>query len=531
MQGTKRILVVGMIAGLWASGCQDLDVTNPNDPDREDALANPGDVETLIASAWYPYWNRSQVNSTVYNPLNSISGIHITSEASAAALEMSVIPRPVYDNSPASDMSDLARFPWYQFYSGLDSGNEGLRQIDQGMEIGDDGEDTERARAWAKFGQGLNLGMLGLFYDKAFVATEDNDFEDPEQLAELELRPYAEVVDAAVASFVEAGDIASANSFEIPGEWFRLEGGLSSDRLARIAHSMAARKLVLSARSPADREALDWNRVISHIDQGIQQDIVVDHDRDELGSANFKRRVQTNFSSSFWYFFFTNWFLAYADVSGSAQEWLNTPLQDRTPIPIVTPDARIVANGDPESDGKYVGYRPTNNFRDERGTWRQSHYQLQRWLDDQGRVIWRDGPLVIMTTDEMELYRAEGLARMGRSAEAAAIVNSRTRIPNGELPPLTADGVPDSPDCVPRYYDGTCMGLVDAIIYDRILETTGLDATRDWMEARAWNHLVEHTFVHLPVPGRELETLDMGMYTFGGGREGSAPGGGVSSTP
>lgn len=523
----KRMLAVGLVAVLGTAACQDLDVANPNNPDREDALANPGDVETLISSAWYPYWNRTQVNGTVYHPMNAISGIMSTSVANNAGLEMSVIPRPVYDNNPASDMSGLARFPWYDFYSGLDSGNEGLRQLDEGMELGEDGEDTERAYAWAKFGQGLNLGMLGLFYDQAFIATEETDLEDPTALV---LEPYQGVIDASVAAFEEAAQIASSNSFEIPGEWFRLVGGLSSDQLARIAHSMAARNLVLSARTPADRAALDWNRVISHIDQGIQEDVYVDHDRDELGSANYKRRVQENFFNGF---FFSQFFLAYADVSGNSQDWLALPVNDRERVHIESPDQRVLEGGDPMVGGKYMIYRPTNNFRDERGTWRQSYYQLQRFVDAEGDVIWRDGPLLIISVDEMELYRAEGLARMngGTSAAAAQIANERTRVPNGELPPLTADGVPESADCVPRYYDGSCMGLVDAIIYERILETAGFDATRDWMEARAWGHLVENTFVHLPVPGRELETLDMPIYTFGGGLEGSASGDGVQSSP
>lgn len=518
----KRMFAVGVFTVVATVACQDLDVTNPNDPDREDALARPGDVETLISSAWYPYWNRTQVNGTVYHPLNAISGIQSTSVANNAGLEMSVIPRPVYDNNPASDMSGLARWPWYQFYSGLDSGNEGLRQLDNGMEIGENGESTERAYAWAKFGQGLNLGMLGLFYDQAFIATEDTNLEDPTALV---LEPYPDVIDAAVAAFEEAAEIARANSFSIPGEWFRLVGGLSSDRLARIAHSMAARKLVLSARSPEDRQALDWNRVIAHIDQGIQEDVWVDHDRDELGSANYKRRVQSNFFNGF---FFSQFFLAYADVSGNSQDWLNAPLSERNRVHIESPDARVLEDGDPTVGGKYMIYRPSNRFRDERGVWRQSYYQLQRWTDEEGDVVWRDGPLLIMSVDEMELYRAEGLARMGQRAQAAEIANNRTRVPNGELPPLTADGVPESADCVPQYYDGTCMGLIDAIIYERILETTGLDATRDWMEARAWNHLVEGTFLHLPVPGRELETLNMPIYTFGGGLEASAPGGGVT---
>jgi hypothetical protein len=513
----NRLLLVGLMAAVSATACQDLDITNPNNPDRERALAVPGDVETLISSAWYPFWNRTQVNGTVYHPLNAISGIQSTSVANNSGLELSEIPRPVYDNNPASGPSSLARFPWYDFYTGLDSGNEGLRAIDGGMEIGENGQDTERARAWAKFGQGLNLMMLGLFYDQAFIATEDTDLEDPTQ---LEFHPYPEVIDAAIASFDAAADIARANSFTIPGQWFRLEGGLSSDRLARIAHSFAARALVLSARYPEDRDALDWSRVIAHINQGIQQDVIVDHDRDELGDANYQRRAQENFFNGF---FFSQFFLAYADVSPNSQAWLSLPVPNRERVHIVTPDARLQENSDSTLGGKYTIYRPTNNFRDERGTWRQSYIQLRRWIDENGQVIWRDGPLLIMSVDEMELYRAEGLARTGQAAAAADILNNQTRVPNGELPPVTADGVPDAPDCAPRYYDGNCMTLVDAIIYDRIVETTGMDAVRDWMEARGWGHLYPGTFVHLPVPGRELETLDLPIYTFGGGGPGSAP--------
>lgn len=512
LTNTRRILVLGLAAVVGVAGCQDLDeITNPNNPDRDRALSNPGDVETLIASAWLPYWNRTQVQGSVYHPMNAISGIMSTSVANNGALSLSEIPRPAYDNNPSSDVQGAARFPWYDFYTGLDSSNEGLRALEAGMEIGEDGEDTERARAWAKFSQGLNFGMLGMFFDQAIIATEDTDLEDPSQ---LEFRPYPEVIDAAVASMEEAAAIASANDFTIPGEWLRLTGGFSSGRLARIAHSMAARFLVLSARFPEDRDALDWSRVFDHVDQGITQDVIVDHRQDDLGNSNYKRRIQANFFNGF---FFSQFFLAYADVSGNSQEWLNTPLQDRERVHISTPDQRIL-QGDSMSDGKYVQYRATNSFRDERGVWRQSYYQLDR-RDHIG--YWRDDEMGIMSVVEMDLYRAEGLARTGSAAEAAALAN-RTRVANGELPPLTADGVPDAPDCVPRDYDGTCMGLVDAIIYERVLETTGFESPRDWMEARGWGHLYPGTYVHLPVPGRELETLNLPIYTFGGGAEGSA---------
>lgn len=521
---THRMLVLGLALALVGGACQDLDnITNPNNPDRERALAVPGDVETLIASSWYPYWNRTQVQGSVYHPANAISGIMSTSVADNGGLLLSEIPRTSYDNNPSSDMQGFARFPWYDFYTGLDSSNEGLRAIAEGLEVGDDGEDTERARAWGKFAQGLNLMLLGLFFDQAFIVTEENLTQVQEELSAgtpvldvLEFHPYPEVIDAATASFTEAADIAGANSFTIPPEWLRLVDGISSDRLARLAHSMAARALVLSARTPAERDALDWSRVFNHLDQGITQDVYVDHDRDELGSSNYKRRIMANFFNGF---FFSQFFLAYADVSGNSQAWLSTPVQERQRVHISTPDQRILT-GDSTSDGKYVQYRPTNNFRDERGVWRQSYYQLDRRAD---MGYYRDDELLIMSTVEMDLYRAEGLARTGQTQAAADLANA-TRTVNGELPPLTAAGVPDAADCVPRYYDGTCMNLVDAILYERVLETTGMESPRDWMEARGWGHLVEGTILHLPVPGRELETLGLPLYTFGGGGEGSAPG-------
>lgn len=506
----RKLLVAVAALAMTTAGCQDLEIANPNNPDRQRALANPGDVETLIASSWYPYWNRTQVQGSVYHPMNAISGVMTTSVADNGGLALSEIPRPPYDNNPSSDVQGLARFPWYDFYTGLDSSNEGLRAIDGGLEIGTDGADTERARAWAKFSQGLNLGMLGMMFDQAIIATEDTDLED---VTELEFRPYPEVIEAAVASMEEAAAIARAGDFEIPVTWLRLVGGIDNERLARIAHSFAAQFLVLSARSPEERDALPWSEIYSHIDQGIVQDVWVDHDTDELSSSNYKRRIQANFFNGF---FLTQWFLAHTDVSGNSQAWLNTPLQDRTRTHIVSPDARV-QQGDSMSDGKYVVYRASNSFRDERGTWRQSYNQLQRWDG-----AWRNEPLIIMSVDEMELYRAEGYARTGRAADAATIVN-RTRVDHGELPPVTASGVPQSDDCVPRDLDGSCMDIVGAVFYERIWETTGFAATRDWMEMRGWGRLYPGTFVHLPVPGRELETLNMPIYTFGGSGDGSAP--------
>ena len=44
-----------------------------------------------------------------------------------------------------------------------------------------------------------------------------------------------------------------------------------------------------------------------------------------------------------------------------------------------------------------------------------------------------------------------------------------------------------------------------------------------YFDARGWQTLVQNTYIHFPVPGRELETTLKPPYTYGGGLAGSAP--------
>ena len=57
-----RILIVAGVLGVALGGCADLDVTNPNAPDRERVLSRPEEVESLIASSYRQIWNRAQEN-------------------------------------------------------------------------------------------------------------------------------------------------------------------------------------------------------------------------------------------------------------------------------------------------------------------------------------------------------------------------------------------------------------------------------------------------------------------------------------
>ena len=59
--------------------------------------------------------------------------------------------------------------------------------------------------------------------------------------------------------------------------------------------------------------------------------------------------------------------------------------------------------------------------------------------------------------------------------------------------------------------------------YEKRIETFQTAAGIAYFDDRGWGDLVTNTPIHFPIPGRELETLGLQQYTFGGGGDGSAP--------
>ena len=77
---------------------------------------------------------------------------------------------------------------------------------------------------------------------------------------------------------------------------------------------------------------------------------------------------------------------------------------------------------------------------------------------------------------------------------------------------------------MPRKLSGACGSLWDALRYEKRIEGFGVSGVIAFFDARAWQLLPANSILQLPVPGRELGTLQLPLYTFGGpGGEGSAP--------
>ncbi|MQA89479.1 MAG: RagB/SusD family nutrient uptake outer membrane protein [Gemmatimonas sp.] len=549
----ERVRRFALVAALLLSGtaCKDfLQVDNLMMPDRERATSNPEDLEALIGGIFYPTfynaWNEGTHATNLWPPAASEQTATLNSTGDFQfAFELQE-PRRAHDNT--TDISAGAgphgpRNFWSgvgnaatQAYNGLIALNEGAVIMDGDVDV------TDRAWAYALFMRGWTWGYGGLVFDRFHILPETTPLPaDPAALRDLtlsSLRPYPEVIEAAVASLEEAIEVAQQNPsvvrFPTLSEsplWFGTATPVSNTQFIQMANTLAARLLVLSARTPAERAQLDWARVRRFTQNGLTEDFEVQ--RTAQRTSLYLLRIQNNDPS-----YTSNQRLDYrmiglADQSGAYQNWINSPIQDRTRFDIVTPDRRITGPQGPTSGGAYTRYRVDNNgFALDRGAYLFSAYQWARHakrnnLEGDGLVDTgaQSGVHPHITVDENNLLAAEAEYYLGNRAAAAELVNitrQRSHTIDGVeypgLPPVTAAGVPMvDGQCVPRTdFTGECGDLLTAIRYERMLELTGLDPIRGYADSRGFGILADGSLLQWPVPGNVLELYDVEYYTYGG---------------
>jgi len=516
----KRYITGVAVAGALIMGaCVDLDVSNPNEPDRARVLTSPGDVQSLISTSYRAYFDNAQQTNPGL-PTAAMADNLTGGFFDFGVHDLTTEPRTIFDSSPLNTRGFVGRAPWSRLYPVLSNVNDGLKAIEDGLviQLEPDGPDhTARARAFGKFIQGITLGYLALYYDQALIVTEDSDLEllDP-----TDFRPYPEVQQLALDILDEAIQIAQANSFTLPGSNDWINGlPLTNTQLVQVINSYYARLLVYMPRTWEERNQVDWGEVMARIDAGITEDFAPQGELD-IWESNMRRlyaRVRARPSDHV-----RPDYMAFGpgDVSGGFQTWFAAPSANRMPFQMDTPDRRIQGPDGPDSPGTYLGYNENNIWPESRGTYRWSHYY---YLRDGVGDSWFTGPQVTMSRTEMDLLKAEALIRLGGAADAVDLINA-TRVANGELPPVTLDGPPDEASCVPKKMDGSCGSLWDALMYERNLENMGIEGTIMWWDARGLERLQEGTLLHFPVSGIELENLGLPLYTFGGvGGNGAAP--------
>lgn len=517
MTSKTKSLVLPLCLTVLAASCQSLDVVNPNLPDAARATSQPITTETFVATSfrtWWPVAGHDDYPSWAFSTMAR----EITSGfADFGQLELSAEPRSGWNNSPVNQRRAVAETPWYGLYSTVSAATDVVAAIDHGLVIVDPVR-TARAKAMGKFMQGVSYGYIGLYFDKGPIVDEKTQLDT---IKTPEFSDYKAITTAAVG-YLDAA-ITTANTQ--PGITFPVDAwlfqSLNKDQFVRLANSFAARLLVYSARSSAERAAVNWNEVIRRVDAGIKEDFAPVAQPDILWD-DWKRliaRLRTagrpsDFGRP------SYWLIGPADSSDGWKNWVATPNASRVAFQMKTKDRRIQGPTGPASPGKYMGYNQNNIFNADRGTYRWSHYY---YLRNGTGLTYQTGAQVAMTVTEMDLLKAEALIRTGRAAEAVPLIN-KSRVANGELPPVTVDGPPNEPGCVPRKESGACGSLWDALRYEKGVEGVGVSGVVAFFDARGWQTLPENTPIHLPIPGRELQTLRLPLYTFGGpGGQGSAP--------
>jgi hypothetical protein len=514
LQAALKILATSATLAAGAA-CADLDISNTNEPDRDRALADALAVESLIGGSFQTWWDVSQGNAPG-RFLAQAGDTHTSASANHGTWDIGFEPRKPIVNLPGYQWGYPIEDPWNFLNRANAAIRDGLLMIQGGLQIGANGVDTPRLRAFGKFMLGLNHAFLAMYYDKGWIVDETVDTQA--RVAARDLRPHTELMAAARAYLAEARQIAGQGNFTIPAGWMGSRTYTSQD-LIRISRSYEARFMTATARTPAERAAVNWNDVLGHIQAGVTSDFGVQMDGPGgiwSKGAGLKAASSLNGGVHLR-------LVGPADQSGAYQTWERTEPRNRQWFLVETDDRRIHAEGNNRASGSLFQIQIQNNqvvvHEDaQRGLWYQTPYSTFAWRTIQETS---NGFAPDLTVEEMDFLRAEAYIRLNRAAEALPIIN-KTRVENGKLPPATVTGV-SGPRCVPRTKAGACGDLMAALIYEKRLETLYLSAGLEYFDGRGWGILVPGTPIHIPVPALELTSLQLPSYTFGGEAGGSTP--------
>jgi len=540
-ENSMRKLATGFFvvtATIVAVACQDvLAVNNPNNPNVAQVLATATDIEAVFAQGYLQVgFTGSGIHTNNLAPqLNAMSLENYGNVANFDMVYRAAIPRSFIDNSVNNSGSDVHYLDFQNMQKLARTLSNAIAALDafvgSGKTLGSPAQNA-RARAWGFFELGLALGNTALFYDSAAVVYPTTPTVGPPQ----PLRGHGDVMVAALGDLDSALAIATAagSSSAFTSTWIN---GLSVDQptFLQILHSYKARFRAGVARTPAERAAVDWDKVIADATAGITSDLVVTLSI----QAGWQQREVTNAYRYQCWGDVSMMYLGMADSSGAYDAWLATSMINRQPFLIKTADARWPAgedratqntasggsNGVPGSSGLYFRNRPAGEDPpgDPWGTSFYDHFRF-RYLTVNNSD--NAGPWIEFSKAENDLLAAEGYIRKGNIAAAAPLIDN-SRVSKGKLPKLAgviataSDPVPGGNACVPRVPAGpsgptACGNIMEALKYEYRVETyfTGYG---QWFQAeRGWGDLVELTPLEFPVPYQEMQVRVLPFYNLGG---------------
>lgn len=524
----RWLTAVALTGPLWFAGCQSLDVVNQNSPAIEGVFSDAANIEAALVGGWRDWWGTTQgARANATSPILQLSvlGNELTT-ADAFPMQVTQEPRVAIDNLNQGGWHN--RKPWYDMYQVISTGRDVHQSIvTNNLRIGavtadaPNGADTPRALIFSKFLIGIGNVYLGLLFDQGFPSDETTDLQTYDF---RDLRPYQEMLEDGRRTLREAiAEAKAAPDFSLPPTWIN-GNTLSRDNLVRVMYTYLARSYAYEARDVAGRAATNWQQVLNILDSAITTSQFQQADNTIADTRSVYQQLsyfQTNARAS-------NRLIGPADTTGAYQLWLTTPLDNRDAFILATPDKRfsnVVRSATLPSNVHPAGTRfrrlPNQTMTVVRGTYMRSNYHSFRYQTPPSNIFHSTGLLPWLMTDEIKYLRAEALFRLNRRADVLPLLNP-TRVAAG-LAPVTVNGPPNNPSCVPRKNNGDCGDLWDAFMYEKRIDLFPYEPAVAFYDARGWGTMISGTPVHFPVHGRELETLGLPVYTIGGGGPGSAP--------
>lgn len=511
----KSVFITGVVALLGLGACGDqLSVTNLNNPDAEQVPSTAAGIQTTVAGFGALLNNPQRASESVSTQAKIMAEESFASVANFG-MAARVTNRSLIINDLGNDhaTSNVANYNSFQrlarSVANALSAFNGVKAANLNTLIA---ADENRMRAFAYLILGQAMANVSFAYDSGAAVTEViTFFEIPGLVSAAALNV------AAIAALDSAVIIAGRGMSDVPTTYI---SGVALNQAAfiRLARSYRARTRAAVARTPAERAAVNWAAVIADATNGITADHVIQIRGTTGWSAGFDAGQM--YVTGGWHSYPMT-FAGMADSSGGYQAWFNTPADQRRAFLVQTRDARWATGNTRTLQQastpnnrilpRYVRNRPTGDDVVSPGTG-ESWYDHRRFGATAAVNV--PGPYTELSKTEIDMLAAEGYIRTGQHASAEPLIDiSRLR---NNLPTVVGVGatgtVPGGAACVPKLPNGTCGTLLDALKYEKRMETAFTGYLVWFTDGRGWGDLPRNTAVEWPVPYQEMQARQQPFY-------------------
>ena len=522
----RRFLPVTLLGAAALAGCaaDPLSVSNTSAPTVESLLGSATGTETLISKLMQNAFV-GQYGSTdaMWPQMLVMSGESEATVANFGMLARGGLPRALIDNTLGNAVAAGNNRDFSFLTRATRIASQSINALDE-AKASFPAADYARTRAFAFFALGYSLGHMALVYDQAAIITPATpDDEIPE------LSPASAVYTTAMAMLDTAQAIGSSAAVtsgagtSIPNTWLATSSAISMPDFVRIVRSYKARLRANMPRTPGEMSQVNWTAVRDDATNGIRTNLIVNLSPGTGWQVSWLNQAAVGSS---WHQM-PYWVIGMADTTGAYGTWLSSGVTSRSPFLIRTPDKRFPQGETraaqqafqdviiPKDTVVYFRNRPTGADA-VGGPTAGSQYDFFRFYDYRRNSS--SGPWPLLTTAEIDMLAAEAHIRLGNITAATPLID-KYRVRAG-LPAITGQitalgqPVPGGNACVPRVQIGgtlRCGDVLEAMKYEKRLETTFTGYGVWYLDARRWNDLIVGTPLEWPVPYQEANARNIAI--------------------